>query len=236
MNVKHAFNRLVKIRKELASLYAEERKTGVCPKSNEEINKVKTLIATLSMCALALSAWAAPETVRLDSRESAAYGASYVTVITYADLTSFTETNGTYAITSSVPAKVGLTMAGMILETPFNDDIAITASNAVTNSITLAIGDGTTSGYFMQPTQVAEDSTGVFVQFAPLGAAITKQTLTLTGTVQNVAVVTNIATSLQGQRYYPSAGSVVYSFAGSGDTVWPKLTKGKVKIYWRELK
>lgn len=197
---------------------------------------MKKLIATLAAGLFAAYAYAAPEIVRLDSREAAAYGASYMTVIKASDLSAFTQTNGAHGITSAVPAKVGLTMAGMILEEAFNDSIALGAANAVTNSILLTIGDGTTGNYYLQSTQIAEDSTEVFVQFAPLGAALTAQTLALTGTVQNVAVVTNIVTSLQGQKYYGAGGVVVYTFTGAGNTIPANLTKGRLKVYWRELR
>lgn len=194
---------------------------------------MKKLIASLlAIFALGAFTASAVEIVRLDSREAAAYGASYVTIIKAADMASFTETNGTHGITSSVPAKVGLTMAGALLSTAF-DDARGTAS---TNSILLTIGDGSDTDYYLASTQIAADSTEVFVQFAPLGAALTAQTLALTGTVQNVAVVTNIATSLQGQKYYSTAGTVVYTLTGAGGVIPSSLTAGELKIYWRELK
>jgi hypothetical protein len=123
-------------------------------------------------------------------------------------------------------------MAGALLSTAFDD----ARGAASTNSILLTIGDGSDTDYFMASTQIAADSTEVFVQFAPLGAALTPQTLALTGTVQNVAVVTNIATSLQGQKYYSTAGTVVYTFTGAGGVIPSSLTAGELKIYWRELK
>jgi len=128
-------------------------------------------------------------------------------------------------------------MAGMILETAFNDSIALGAANAVTNSILLTIGDGTDADYFLTSTQIAADGTEVFVQFGPAGGVtITPQTLALTGTVNNVSVVTNIATSLLGQKYYAAAGNVVYTFTGAGGTIPADLTQGRLKVYWRELK
>lgn len=199
---------------------------------------MKKLFAIIAAVALITATTQAQELIRLDSLESAAYGASYVTIIDYGDMTSWTQTNGTHGITSSVPAKVGLTMAGMILETAFNDSIALGAASAVTNSILLTIGDGSDTDYYLASTQIAADGTEVFVQFAPLGAAMTLQTGTVTnnGGSPAVAVVTNVATALQGQKYYSAAGSVVYTFTGSGGNIPANLTAGKLKVYWRELK
>jgi hypothetical protein len=188
------------------------------------------LAGLISLPAMAL------ETSRLDSLGSAAYGATYVQILDFNDLLPFGAlTNATVGITSAVPAKVGLTMAGMILETAFQDN-ANSGANQTTNSITLSVGDGTTATYYMSATEIAADGTEVFVQFAPLGAAITIQDLALTGTVQNVKVVTNVVTSLQGQKYYAAAGVKVYTFTTAGDTILGNMTAGRLKVYWRELK
>jgi len=194
---------------------------------------MKKLFAIFTAGFVTFSA-SALETVRLDSLGSAAYGATYVQILDFNDLVPFGAlTNATVGITSSVPAKVGLTMAGMILEVPFQDN-ANSGANQTTNSITLSVGDGVSATYYMAATQVAADSTEVFVQFAPLGAALTLQTAPL-GT-NGHAVVTNVVTSLQGQKYYPAAGVKVYTFATAGGTILGNMTAGRVKIYWRELK
>ncbi len=193
---------------------------------------MKKLIAIAVAGLLAVSAQAAPEVIRLDSLAAAAYGASYVTIVDHSDLSDAFATNHTYELEYSIPAKVGLTLAGVLLDEPFNDAVALGAANAVTNSIALTVGDGTTGNYFLKSTQVAEDSTPVYVQFAPLGAALALQTATISGT----SVVTNVVTSLQGQKYYPTTGKVTYLFTADAATVVTNLTKGRVKIFWRELR
>lgn len=207
---------------------------------------MKKLIAILAAGVFTVSAYAAPEIVRLDSREAAWYGASYVTIIEYDDLAAFTQTNGTHGITNAVPAKTGLTLAGAILETAFNDSIALGAAGAVTNSIILTVGDGSDADYFLASTEIAADGTEVFVQFSPVGSGtivVTPQTTLIypTGTTNaGPAVMTNATAAFTGarlgQKYYAAAGNVVYTFAGSGDTIPANLTQGRLKVYWRELK
>lgn len=208
---------------------------------------MKKVLSIIAAGLLGLSVYAAPEIVRLDSLEAAAYGASYVTIIEYDDFAAFTETNGTHGITSSIPAKVGLTMAGMILETAFND----ARGSASTNSMLLTIGDGSDADYFLTSTEVAADSTEVFVQFSPVGAGTivstpTLQTVAVTNSavedtfpatlVTNLTIASTFTGSRLGQKYYSAAGSVVYTFTGAGGVIPSSLTSGKLKIYWRELK
>jgi hypothetical protein len=206
---------------------------------------MKKVLAILVAGLMAGAAYAAIETVRLDSLESAAYGASYMQIIEYDDLTPFGAlTNATVGITSAVPAKVGLTMAGMILEVAFQDG-ANSGANATTNSITVAIGDGSDADYFLTATEVAADGTEVFVQFSPVASgaiAITPQTVSVTnnGGSPAVVVMTNATAAFTGSRlgakYYASAGVVVYTFATAGDTILGNLQTGRLKVYWRELK
>ena len=206
----------------------------------------KLYVSLIAVALLGLTA-RAQETIRLDSLESAAYGATYVTIIDAEDLASFgAVTNATVAITSTVPAKVGLTMAGMILEAGFNDSIALGATGAITNSILLTVGDGSDADYFLTSTQIAADGTEVFVQFSPVASgtiAITPQTTLIypAGTTNaGPAVMTNATAAFTGSRlgakYYAASGSVVYTLVTAGDTVLEDISTGKLKIYWRELK
>lgn len=211
---------------------------------------MKKLIAVFAALVVAVPAFAAIETVRLDSLESAAYGASYVSIIEAEDLAAFGAlTNATVGITSAVPAKVGLTMAGMILETAFNDSIALGAANAITNSITVKIGDGSDDDYYLTATQIAADGTEVFVQFTPVAAGSIVSTPTIqtsivtnNGGAPTFAAVTNLTIastftgSRLGQKYYSAAGTVVYTLTTTGDTILEDISVGKLKIYWRELK
>jgi hypothetical protein len=211
---------------------------------------MKKLFACLIAGFISLPAMAL-ETERLDSLGSAAYGATYVQTITYADLNAFGAiTNVTVGITSSIPAKVGLTMVGLILEEAFQDTGALNTANATTNDLQITIGDGSDADYFLTATQIAADGTEVFVQFTPVAAGtivVTPQTLALTGTVQNVAVMTNATAAFTGsrlgQKYYSAAGVTVYTFVGAGlkgagipGDVMSAYTSGKLKVYWRELR
>jgi len=237
---------------------------------------MKKLFACLIAGFISLPAMAL-ETERLDSLGSAAYGATYVQTITYADLNAFGAiTNVTVGITSSIPAKVGLTMVGMILEEAFQDTVALNTANATTNDLQISIGDGSNATYFQTATQIAADDTEVFVQFNPVASGtivITPQARAITTTVYTVqvddvldsasnivAAVTNIVAantviavatnataaftgSRLGQKYYSSAGVVVYTFVGAGKKgagipgdVMSAYTSGRLKVYWRELR
>jgi hypothetical protein len=143
-------------------------------------------------------------------------------------------------------------MVGMILETAVQDTGALETANATTNSLTVAIGDGSDVDYFQTATQIAADGTEVFVQFTPVAAgtiAITPQTVAMTnnggGPVQ--LVLTNATAAFTGsrlgQKYYSAAGVVVYTFTGAGlkgagipGDVMNAYTSGKLKVFWRELK
>jgi PAB1-binding protein PBP1 len=213
---------------------------------------MKKLFACLIAGFISLPAMAL-ETVRLDSLGASAFGATYVQTIDFADLNTFGAiTNVTVGITSAIPAKVGLTMVGMILETAFQDTGALETANATTNSLTISVGDGSVATYYMAATQIAADGTEVFVQFTPVASgtiAITPQTVAITnnggGPVH--AVLTNATAAFTGtrlgQKYYPTGGVVVYTFIGAGlkgagipGDVMSAYTSGKLKVFWRELR
>lgn len=202
---------------------------------------MKKLSCLIAVLLLVLCWWVPASTAAsfrpLDSIEAATYGASHVQEITYEDMAEWIQTNGTHGVTSSIPAGSGLTFVGMTLPTAFNDSIALGAASAVTNSLLLTVGDGSDVDYYMTSTQIAADGTEVFVQFAPIGGvSITPQTLALTGTVQNVAVVTNVATALLGDKYFSSAGSVIYTFTGAGGHIPADLEQGAVRLFWRLIR
>ena len=147
-------------------------------------------------------------------------------------------------------------MVGMILETAVQDTGDLGTADATTNSLKVAIGDGSDADYFQTATQIAADGTEVFVQFTPVAAGTivstpTLQTIVLTNegsaysalAVTNLTIASTFTGSRLGQKYYSSAGVVVYTFTGAGlkgaslpGDVMNAYTSGKLKVYWRELK
>jgi len=158
--------------------------------------------------------------VRLDSLGSARFDADIVSIFKASDFTN-TNRNPTVAVTSSVPAKTIMSMSALRLKVAFDDP----NGTASTNSITISIGDGTDADLFLTATEVAADSTEVWLRLAPVGA-------TASGLDTNV---TTQITAL-GTKYYATAGNVVYTFTGLGGVIPSQLDVGNLEIYWREVK
>jgi len=203
---------------------------------------MKKLCVVLALSLFGMAA-TAQEVIRMDSLQASALGANYQTIFTYADFSSFTTTNSAAVITSTVPAKIGLSLVAMVLETAFDGS---GVSTSYTQSVTVKVGDGSDDDYFLTSTELASDGTEVFVKYgAPTAYAVTATTTSLVYTAGDASIKTQaIVTAVSGaatasalnQKYFSAAGTVVYTFTPSAEISLSQMTSGRVKFYWRELK
>ena len=166
--------------------------------------------------------------------EMAKYGATHFLEFTYKDFT-VSNTNTTQAFTNSINAKTAVQFVGLVLDQAFD-----TGNTNFTGSCALKIGDGSDDDLFLTSTELASDGTEVYVKFGPPNSyTITPsfQVLALTGTVQNVNVVTNgtaTATAVElSRKLYTSAGSIVSTFTPNGNEALADNTSGKVRVLFK---
>lgn len=162
-------------------------------------------------------------------------GATHVYTVTHEDLTT-TDTNTAQTLTWNVPANTGVELIGMVLNQAFDTN----NGTNITGSLSVKVGDGNDDDRFLTSTELASDGTEVFVKFPPPNAGtvtLTFQTLALTGTVQNVAVVTNgtasFSASALGRTVYTSADTIDHVFTPTATESVASNDTGSVSFYYR---
>ena len=150
----------------------------------------------------------------LSANEAVAVGATHEVTLTWADLAATTEAAGTYTNVAIFPvaANQAVEAVGMKLLTAFSTPNDATA----TNSITLAVGDGTDTDRFFAATQIASDDTEVMYQF-PLASFVT---------------VTNTVTAPTHRKLYTSADTVDFLFTPGATTILGSNSAGRVVVYF----
>lgn len=181
------------------------------------MNKFIAIIAA----ALVASVSFALELQPLDTQGRATYNATHQAILDFGDFSDTTTTNTSLSITQAVPAKVGMALVGMVLEKPFDGS---GVSTAITQSVSLKIGDGSDDDLYLTATEMASDSSEVFIKYAPLGSV----------TIAATGVVT--AVSSLGVKYYSTAGDIVYTITPAAQHSLSAQTEGRVKLFWHELK
>lgn len=180
---------------------------------------MKKLFSIISVGLIALSA-SAIDYQPLDVMGRATYSATHQSVLTFSDLSAVAATNTSLAITQAVPAKVGMALVGLVLEKAFDGS---GVSTAITQSVTIKIGDGSDDDLFLTSTELASDSSEVFIKYAPIGSV----------TISSTGVVT--AVSALGVKYYSASGDIVYTVTPAAQHSLGAMTQGKVKLLWRKL-
>jgi hypothetical protein len=169
---------------------------------------MKQLMTVLAAMVFAITALGADIRV-LTATEAAVLGATHEVTLTYADLAAETTVAATITNTAvfAVEANQAVEFVGWKLVTPFT-----TASDStVTNSITLAIGDGTDTDRYMAATEICSDGTEVYWQF-PLAEFVT---------------VTNTVTSPTHRKLYTTSDTVDFLFTPGATTIVGNNTAGK---------
>jgi hypothetical protein len=156
---------------------------------------VLTVLAVLVAGTVALGSTLRPAL----EQEKAEWGATHVATITYAD---FTTTNLATAVdlTNVVVGAAGelWEFRGMLLRTAFD------AQSTTTSSVSLYVGDGSTSNFYMEATEIAADGTEVFTAGPRASAGALTQT---TGTVVTNCPLTATQTITYVTGFTPTFGS-----------------------------
>lgn len=207
-------------------------------KRNINILSVIILLCAAMWPRPALAATVGP----LFADEAAYWGANLAVRITEADLTEST-TNTAQTITNlvNIAANSSLELVAMVLEAPFD-----TVSTNYTTSTLLKIGDSGDDDLYLTSTELNTDGSEVYIKFAPAnGGTIvstpTFTTLSLTGTVQNVPVVTNgtvastFTAAALGKKVYSSTDDLRFVFTPSAEDALSSYTNGAIRIYFRRL-
>jgi hypothetical protein len=168
---------------------------------------MKRLIGLMSV--LGLLAWGVrcngSGFYKLPQESKADMGATHVAVITYADFSAYTATNGsTYVMSNlcTLAEKQGVEMVAMMLVTPFHDSVRPT-TNA---SVMMQVGDLAETNLYLQSTQLDSDGTEVYLQY---GRAT--------------------------QQLYTAANKLCFSFTGSAAPAssLSAMDSGEVRVYFR---
>jgi hypothetical protein len=191
--------------------------------------------------------------LRLGVSEQAAVGATHVYEVSASDFTT-TASNTAEVIGFNVAAKMSVEFVAMQLVEAFGTP---STDTNITESLTLAVGDEDVAARYMAATQLATESTPIWLSFGvfPAGAVTVTPTTTpliyvsaVTATddgtnVTNVAVTvsTNVvmtaasatwAASAVGRHVYTATKEVRLTFTPHAEEATSAFNTGRVRVYF----
>jgi len=189
----------------------------------------KAIQTVILVAALLVGSIAQAQTMKqLTEQEKADTSANWVYTLKYGDF-NVASTNTAETNTVNILAKQGFRVVAMTLPTAFE-----TGSSALwTTSVGVVVGDGTDADLFLTSTELASDSTEVFLKYGRSGfQTLSLNTINLSSGSTNYNAVTNVTISqTEGTKVYTSDDTIDFIFTPSNEEMLSSNTAGEVRFY-----
>lgn len=195
----------------------------------------KAIQTVILVAALLVGSIAQGQTMKqLTEQEKADTSANWVYTFKYGDF-NVASTNTAETNTVNILAKQGFRVVAMTLPTAFD-----TGSSALwTTSVGVVVGDGSDADLFLTSTELASDSTEVFLKYGRSGfQTLSLNTAIITNEAKSAAI-TNIYTAVtnatisqtEGTKVYTSDDTIDFIFTPSNEEMLSSNTAGEVRFY-----